>query len=509
MGPTPRRRRSSTPRLRHGAPQTPAEEADLLELQSAELYLVDRLEDAIAVCERAIALREVDDDVGRVGAGHRALSVYEWYNANRAVAERHASTAVALLEQAVDLAALGHAYAIEAYLALQNSDLHRARLFHERARQIAAEVDDHQLDVRLVLIDAVDAVMRGEVHARDRILATIERDAEYFDDIYSSGYSNLAYLDVEQRRFREADGVLDVSLPLTVERDVPICNVWQLGVRGRLLLLRGDWDAAAADADEVLDVPTAPLARTWPHLVRGLVALRRGEPGCEDHLGNVWTLARRFGEPLRLLPAAAALAERAWLTADADPRLDEAADVLVSAGATEGSEWSAGDLAVWLRRAGHPVDPAVPVVEPHRLLLSGELRRAAELWDELAAPYDRALALVDSGEDRDAFAALDVLDRLGADAVAAKVRGDLRERGVVGVPARRRATTRANPAGLTTRQVEVLRLLGEGLTNAEVAERLFISPKTADHHVSAILTKLGVPNRREAVRAARQLDLLV
>jgi DNA-binding CsgD family transcriptional regulator len=174
-----------------------------------------------------------------------------------------------------------------------------------------------------------------------------------------------------------------------------------------------------------------------------------------------------------------------------------------------------GRSRVWLRRAGHradpadPADPVGPVAEPHRLLLAGEARRAAELWDELSAPYDRALALVDSGEAADAFAALDVLDRLGADAVAAKVRRDLRARGVAGVPARRRATTRANPAGLTTRQVEVLRLLGEGLTNAEVAERLFISPKTADHHVSAILTKLGVPTRREAVRAARQLDLLV
>jgi len=74
---------------------------------------------------------------------------------------------------------------------------------------------------------------------------------------------------------------------------------------------------------------------------------------------------------------------------------------------------------------------------------------------------------------------------------------------------RRRATTRANAAGLTARQLEVLALLGDGLTNAELAERLFISPKTADHHVSAILAKLGVRNRRDAADAARRLRLLV
>jgi DNA-binding NarL/FixJ family response regulator len=66
----------------------------------------------------------------------------------------------------------------------------------------------------------------------------------------------------------------------------------------------------------------------------------------------------------------------------------------------------------------------------------------------------------------------------------------------------------ANPAGLTTRQTEVLRLLDDGLTNAELAERLYLSVKTVDHHVSAILTKLDVTKRRDAVRRARELNLL-
>ena len=76
------------------------------------------------------------------------------------------------------------------------------------------------------------------------------------------------------------------------------------------------------------------------------------------------------------------------------------------------------------------------------------------------------------------------------------------------MPARRRSATLANPAGLTTRQIEVLRLLDDGLTNAELAERLYLSVKTVDHHVSAILTKLDVTKRRDAVRRARELGLL-
>jgi DNA-binding NarL/FixJ family response regulator len=121
-------------------------------------------------------------------------------------------------------------------------------------------------------------------------------------------------------------------------------------------------------------------------------------------------------------------------------------------------------------------------------------------------PYDAALALVASGDADLARRGLDVLDRLGADAVGAKVRRDLRARGVSVVPARRRSTTLTNPAGLTTRQIDVLRLMGDGLTNAELAERLYLSVKTIDKHVSAILAKLQTANRRDAVRRARGRD---
>ena len=76
------------------------------------------------------------------------------------------------------------------------------------------------------------------------------------------------------------------------------------------------------------------------------------------------------------------------------------------------------------------------------------------------------------------------------------------------VPARRRASTLQNPAGLTSRQIEILRMLSDGSTNAEIAERLFISTKTVDHHVSALLSKLQVPGRRDAVRRGTELGLI-
>jgi DNA-binding CsgD family transcriptional regulator len=270
-------------------------------------------------------------------------------------------------------------------------------------------------------------------------------------------------------------------------------------------LIQGDWDEALADADAVLAAPSAPLARTWPHVVRGLIALRRGGDASAD-LDEAWKLASGLGEPMRLLPVAAALVEQAWLTGNDHDRLETCRALLTDA-PTAGLEWARGELASRLRRLGTAVT-AAEVAEPYRLELAGEHDAAAEEWRRLGAPYEQALALLDTGRPDLRRTGLDLLDRLGAAGTAAWFRQHLRSTGVTNVPSRRREATLANSAGLTARQIEVLALLRDGLTNAELARRLYISAKTADHHVSAILTKLGVNTRRDAVLTARQLELI-
>src|SRR5690606_31881983 len=150
-------------------------------------------------------------------------------------------------------------------------------------------------------------ISAGESLVRDRLLSELAAGPRHIDETYSGGYTNLTYYDVEHRRLGEAAAVLGTSIPLMVEHDLPICRVVQLGSRSRLNLLVGDWDDALADADAVLNSRSAPLARTWPLLIRGLVALRRtGDDG--GVIDDAWQLARRFGELVRLLPAASAIA---------------------------------------------------------------------------------------------------------------------------------------------------------------------------------------------------------
>jgi len=140
-------------------------------------------------------------------------------------------------------------------------------------------------------------------------------------------------------------------------------------------------------------------------------------------------------------------------------------------------------------------------------LARGDWQAAAHIWEERGCPYHQAVALADSQDPDALLEALPILDSLGATPLARQVRAGLRQPGVPNVPRGPMAGTRENPAGLTERQLEVLRLLAAGLTNGEIAAQLVLSVRTVDRHVAEILAKLGVTSRRQATARAAELGL--
>jgi DNA-binding NarL/FixJ family response regulator len=151
---------------------------------------------------------------------------------------------------------------------------------------------------------------------------------------------------------------------------------------------------------------------------------------------------------------------------------------------------------------------SIEVPDPWAAELEGDLSRASELWAELDAPYDAALALAGADSEDLLLRALEELRELGARPAAAIVARRLRDQGVRGLPRGPRPSTRENAAGLTARESEVLVLLADGLRNSEIAARLFLSERTVDHHVSAVLRKLAVPSRAQAGEEAVRLGLV-
>jgi len=493
--------------LAHLDGRRPRERAALLTQLANEQYMTSRLDLAIKSVTETFALWREAGDEGGLSAAHDAAAVFEYYNARRSEAEEHAVRA-ALLAHDSELE-YGAARLTRGYLAFQRSDYDLTMVCSVEADQIAGELGHEGLGIRSGIIAAAKDLALGVDGARERLVRLIE-DARTvnLDELASTGNSNLSYLDVEQRRLRAAERVLEESLRFTKERDIPICNHWQTGVRSRLRLLEGRWSAAQEDAEDALARTGMPMANVWPHLVSGLVSLRRdGSAG--DHLEAAWQLADRLDEPLRQLPVLSGLAERMWLTGVPDDLVaGRAPAMLQQASASPATAWAAGELAVWLSRLGISPPPDLSLVaQPARLTLSGHHAEAASWWRQAGAPFEEAMTYADSPDAETRARGVERLDLLGATAVADRLRRELREQGVAAVPPRPRVSTRANPAGLTNRQLEVAKLVARGFTNAEIAERLFISAKTADHHVSAVLMKLGMPNRRAVVVQSAELGL--
>jgi DNA-binding CsgD family transcriptional regulator len=474
--------------LRHT--DDPAARAALLEPLATELYLTDRLADAIATRTQALELRRHLADIVAVGAGHRAISSFEWYAADRAAAERQDAAALAILDGAGDPRELGYALANRAFLAAQRGEPTQAERSGAEALRIADELGDEALHHTASIGIAVARLLGGDLAARTDLLAAQDAGLRLrLDDLATTPMSNLAHLDVDQGRLAEAEGVLADALRVSQERGVPVCSMWQQSVRARLRLLQGRWQEAEEDARAVLAAGHVPLGRLMSHLVLGLLAARRDAPAENPHLDELWRIAVRLDVPDKVAPTVAAIAEQAWITRRPDPRLAQPLATRLFATADE-------RLHRWVHRLAAAGVQEIALVRPPV---------ASALPDQL--PYERALELWDDGTPAALLAALPLLDELDARAVAALVRGRLRDLGVTGVPRGRAPATRANPARLTGRELDVLTLLVDGLSNAEIAARLVISRKTADHHVSAILGKLDVRSRGAAVAAARKLEL--
>jgi DNA-binding CsgD family transcriptional regulator len=300
-----------------------------------------------------------------------------------------------------------------------------------------------------------------------------------------------------------------------LDRGVKVCeelglDLWKLYViahRARLHLDLGRWNAAAADAAFVLrSTRSAPLLRLLALTVLGLVRARRGDPQQWPPLDQALALLEGRYELQYGAPVAAARAEAAWLNGRGSAVDGITLDVLNTA-VERRAGWVAGELA-WLRRLAGIRETVPAVIEPYAAQLAGDADAAWAGWTRRGCPYDAALALVESDDEASLRRALAEFQRLGARPAAGIVARRLRECGVRDLPRGPRAATEHHPARLTRREAEVLAHVQQGASNAEIATRLYLSEKTVQHHVSAILRKLGARSRGQAVFEAAQRGLI-
>jgi DNA-binding CsgD family transcriptional regulator/tetratricopeptide (TPR) repeat protein len=484
----------------------PAVVAEIHESLAVELSYGDAWEDAAASAQTALALWRQVGDPEREGATLGLLSRVMW-RLCRPEEQEYAEAALTAVQPLGDGPALARAFSSVALACTHAMRVDEALVAADRAETLARS---HGLDD----VAAESMLVRATVTHSTDLLEDALRFAKGAGVFEQAGcaFGYLADRLQMQRRFDEADRWYQEGVAYCEEHDIATWGYCLESHHGWALLAQGRFHEAADISRRVLGRPViSPENRIASLLVLGIVLARRGaHDEAEPLLDEAASSALRSGLGTWIAEVLPLRAEARWLAGDDEgARADMA--LVAPAIATRGP-WDRAHIQIWLRRLGLPAaaDPvgASGYPDPCERWLAGDWQEAARRLDALSCPYDAAMALYDSGDERGLRSALEGFEALGAEAAGDRTRRRLREIGARAIPTGGRRRTREHPAGLTPREAEVLDLLVTGSTNAQIAERLFLSVRTVDHHVSAVLGKLGISTRSEAADRARVLGLL-
>jgi DNA-binding CsgD family transcriptional regulator len=487
--------------------------AVLLEGLSNELYLSGHHGEAKQPCEEALAIRRAQDQGERVGYNLRRLSRLTWLLGDAVGAERYGRAAVDALELLPPGRELAMAYGNMSHIRMLAADAVDTELWCERAIDLAERLGDVEtLSYALNnqgagRLDAGDE--SGWVHLQRSLEIALEHGLE---EHVARAYFNLSTNRIGRRDYLGAMTYIEKGTAYCVEHDL---GSWQNTLQGhqsRIHFAQGNWESAEADAAAILKVPWGdPTSRVPALLILGQLRARRGDPGAAAALDEARDLALaagvlRAGTLESYLSVVIARAEWHWLRGHEDESVAEASAGMQRA-LNNSYPWHVGELAICLWRGGELSEAPAHAFPPFAQQIQGDWRGAAGAWERIGCPYERALALMD-GDPPAQREALAIFERLGAAPAAEITRKRLRLAGARGLPRGPRPATRTNPLGLTPRQHEILLLLAEGLHNSEIAIRLSTTSKTVEHHVSAVMAKLQVRSRTEAVRRAYEAGLM-
>jgi len=478
--------------------------AELTEALAYEHYLTSDIDAAREAQRAALELWRRLGAPLAVGRNIRWLSRLAWFAGDRDEAQRRADEAIAVLGELPESRELAMAFSNRSQLDMLSDDLASSVAWGAKAIDLArslgaTEVLSHALNnVGTVRLAAGETEGRAQLEESLRLALAGE-----FHEHAARAYTNLSSSPIERRDYDEARRWLQPGINYCAERDLDSWKLYMLAWRARLSAESGLWQSACDDASAVLAAPRlAAVNRLSALTALGLVSVRRGDPGADRLLDEALALARRTGEAQRLVPVLVARAELAWFTGRRSGIEEAVAEGLAALGRSA-LPCKQEHLLYWLAKSGAPRVDKVEGDGPYAQLMRGDWMAAATHWQRLGCPYERGEALVE-GDIAAVREALDIFQTLAAAPAADRARQRLRQMGLVRVPRGRRPSTRAHPAGLTAREAEVLGMLALDLRNPQIADRLFVSPKTVEHHVSSILAKLGVSTRDAAVAGARQ-----
>ena len=466
-----------------------------------ELCVIDNFDATVDAYQRALELWRQAGDRLREGDTLRRGASALWRLCRGRETAAASAAALRILEPLGPTVELAQAFIRAAGDRLSDLQFEQASELARRAREIAVRLGSYDVESSALNLEGVAAWSAGgewEGLLRQALAVALDHGAALEAGF---AYTNLHEANCARRSYAESGPYYLEGVAYCEENDIGTYLCCLHGVRTTTLERLGRWDEAVSLSEAVLRrVVASPINRMIPMGAVGRIRARRGEPDAWKYLDESMAAADGTEDPQYVVPARLGRAEAYWLMGALTAARHEAGLADLAADGTD--PWLAGEAAAWLRRTGAAREPQCGLAEPYRLQLDGDWRNAVKLWDEMGCPYDAALALLDVPEEAALRRALGICQDLGATATARIVRRTMRKLGIRSIPAGQRTAAREHPLSLTRREQEVLDLICAGRTNAEIAAHLVISAKTVDHHVSAILAKLGVPTRRAAAEAA-------
>lgn len=441
----------------------------------------------------------------------RFLSRLWWYEGSRKQAENYGYQAIEILKEQPSSKAKAMAYSNMSWLHLSMDQYDGQLFWNEKAIAVARELQDEE-----TLSDALNnlgSALLLKAETKEKGIEVLNQSLEIalknsYHEHAARVYAILGRNGVTIKDYGLAKDALVKGINYCEERNLDSQKLYMVAAQARLYLETGSWEEAFAIAAHLLQIEDlVPVAKIEALSVLATVKSRRGEPDVLSLLFEAKRLAYETMELQRIIPVFLALLEYEWITGKSyieSERLSEAIGTMIRLGVFS----KKSRFYFWIKKTGN--DNLVTKWDSRQMKENpGQLPVVSDvnLWEKWGCPYEQALALFE-GDLKSKKKALLMMQALGAFVIFKKMKFDMRKSGIKGIPRGIRETTRSNPAHLTTRELEILRLLKDSLQNKEIGEKLFISPKTVDHHISSINLKLGVTSRGKAVQEAIRSGIL-
>jgi len=475
-----------------------------------ECYLTNEIDEAIVYTEKELNLLKEKNDVFKTGNCMRFLSRLWWFNGNAEKAEVYAKQVIDILANVPASKAKAMGFSNMSQLKMLSEDFETCRFWGNKAIAMAKEMGDNQTFshalINVAMIDASDSSTRrkGREMLQQSLDIAIKNN---YDEIAARAYANLSSNAVRSKEYDYAKKILEEGILFCDDRELYLARAYLFGYKARLYLETGHWHEALQIANGVVNEQQPPVGTIAAVVVAATIKMRTSDTDILPELVRAKENAFKSQEPQRILPAITALLEYEWITGKR--LIEENALAEVSRMIKEkGNVYENSAFAFWLLKGRNIKAYPKDFFKGYQVSDRNSALAAARLWKTIGCPYEEALALFE-GNESDKKAAIEIVLNLGADMVYRKMKLEMRAYGIRSIPRGARKSTRSNPKNLTQREMEILGHLGAGLQNKEIAAKLFIAPRTVDHHISSIFFKLDVNSRTKAVHEAIQQGIII